>query len=140
MNPKSKENWLSSWIDELFQWLLAIFIALLVGCMVIALTSCAGTSHPHAVQSSVASFDGNEQNSGFLGFDKDGFGRLTHHARDRYNALIAVYGSKFSPPLTFDAGISPYFFDPPASDGYRIDRGHLAQFMTMQRWKKQGVK
>lgn len=133
MNPKSEENWLS----KSFDWLYAIWISLALACMVGGcFTGCAGTSHPHAVQSSVASFDENAQNSGFLGFDKDGSGIITAHAHARYVALIADYGYKFKPPL--NVGLDGTTLT--ATNTFTIDRGHLAQFMTMQRWKKQGVK
>jgi hypothetical protein len=64
---------------------------------------------PTTPRSHVASFDGAQQNSGFIGYTTNGFGVLTPHARDRYNSLIALgYGTNFVPRLTNDFGVAPF--------------------------------
>lgn len=111
------------------------------------LTGCAGTVTPKTVQSSQASWDAGQQTSGILNGEtvngKKGF-HVTVHFRDRYNALIDTYGSKFQPPLTHDAGITHDEVGPNNVDGkdwpsdYHIDAEHMADFLKMNRWKKQG--
>lgn len=98
---------------------------------------CAKTIIPKPVVEQQASWDGNEQNSGFLGFTADGHGILTGHARDRYNALIDLYGKDFHPPLEHDAGIGTA---PPASGipAFSIDGQHLEYFLQMQRRYRSG--
>lgn len=131
MKPRSGKNWRSEALKLIAAGLVAA--ALMFGIMM--LTSCAGTTRPTRVQSAVASFDGNEQNSGFIAFAPDGSGIITPHAHARYQALVADYGARFKPPLLSDEGTALT-----TTNTWTIDRGHLAQFMTMQRWKKQGVK
>lgn len=102
---------------------------------------CANTVTPKIVQSSQASWDSGEQTSGIIRVETIGttkFFHVTPHFRDRYNALVDIYGFRFQPPLTHDKGISPYFFDPPPGQDYTIDAEHMADFLRMNRWKKQG--
>jgi hypothetical protein len=95
-------------------------------------TGC-GTVTPGAISSEHASFDGNDQNSGVIGRDPLGRGYIiTHRARDRYNALVKVFGRDFSPALRADAGVIS------AGDAYVIDREHLIKFIEMSRWAKAG--
>lgn len=97
----------------------------------LALTSgCTSTVTPRTVVSSQASWDGTNQNSGFIGFE-NGCGVITPHARDRYNALIEVYGKKFLPPLTYDYGVWPY-----SNGNYLITPQALTDFAQMNRWRK----
>lgn len=122
-------------IEKLIVTFCAAVIAVCAAIMLVLLVGC--TITPAKTKATQASYDGTNQNSGFLGFT-NGYGVITPHARDRYNALIAVYGSRFTPALTHDAGLSPYFFDPPKGDNYRIDQQHLVYFMDMQRWRREG--
>jgi hypothetical protein len=94
-------------------------------------TSCSTTVTPKHVHASQASFDGNVQNSGFLCFNPDGSGTITPHARDRYNALVEIYGKRLLPPVQVDEGITP------AGTNYVIDAQHLNYFKRMNRWKKE---
>lgn len=81
---------------------------------------------PEPIVAAQPSFDGNEANSGFLGFLSDGSGRITAHARNRYNELVEVYGRDYLPPLTPDAGITPL------PDGtFAIDAQRLVAFGEM---------
>ena len=102
--------------------------------LAILILSCAacGTVTPKAVESSVASFDGNEQNSGFLGFFPEG-ARITAHARDRFNLLVSIYGRDAN--LSKDQGLSRN------SDGtYTITREVLVKFLQMNDWHRAGLK
>lgn len=80
---------------DLFVLLLIVWV-LLAGC----------TVAPVLVKSSTPSWDGASQNSGVIAIVPDGF-NVTAHWRDRYNALAAIYGKSFVPPIVQDAGITP---------------------------------
>lgn len=104
---------------------LQIAIALvLVGC----------TVTPKAIRIGAPSWDGSQQNSGLLGQLDDRSGVITAHGRDRYNALVDVYGSKFVPTVTRDAGVTAF-----TNGTWRIDPEHLVKFATMNRWRKQSA-
>ena len=68
----------------------------LVGLLVLALcvlaillaVSCTTTVAPQPAKASVASWDGTNQNSGFIGYLPDGRGLITESACRRYNGLI----------------------------------------------------
>jgi hypothetical protein len=123
---KSDENWRSNCRagDLLLLGIWALLLAL-------ALTGCAGTIRPAVVTRNAASWDGTNQNSGFLMFTNGG-ALITSHARDRYNGLIGTYGARFVPPLAPDAGVQA------AGIWYQIDAEHLADFCTMERWRREG--
>lgn len=94
---------------------------------------CARTVTPVIPHDTQASWDGNQQNSGFIGWAQDGSGIITPHARDRYNALVSVYGTNFAPVLKLDAGLIAT-----TTNTFLIDAQHLVYFDTMNRWKKEG--
>lgn len=112
-------------------WLLVLLGVgiLCFACLFIA-PGC--TVRPKVVRNSQASFDGNEQNSGLIGYDSQGNGIITHHARDRYNALIDEYGPLFKPPVNRDGGLVAT-----STNTYLLDGEHLFIFATMNRWKHQ---
>ena len=102
--------------------------------LVLALAGgCSSTVSPNAPAARQASWDRNSQNSGFIGFDAAGNGILTPHARDRYNALVSVYGSRLSPPAQMDVGITGT-----DTNTFLIDAQHLADFAKFQRWSREG--
>ena len=104
-----------SWQSEALLVLLAL--ALLMGCTT--------TLTPVQPAAKVASWDGTNQNSGFVRWTNGG-GILTPHACDRYNGLIALYGGRFVPPLKPDAGLTQ------CQDGlWFIDAQHLADFALL---------
>lgn len=109
---------------------------LLALILCLALAGCTSTVTPDRVTSSVASFDGNEQNSGIISGNANGY-VVTAHFRDRYNALVATYGRDFSPPIEPDAGIVEI---ESRKSLYLIDRQHLAQFLEMNAWHRAGLK
>ena len=125
---------------------MVVVIALLFA-LLIFLSGC-GTVIPKTVQANVASYDGGAQNSGLLSMTTNSTGEvtgaiITMHARDRYNALVAIYSTNFFPALTFDAGITPVLPRPETPDArpdaYHIDAEHLVDFMRMNRWHHQTV-
>ncbi len=122
MHPNDRQVAWEKWVKRGF---LAVVIALVV-FIGWAASGCASTVTPDRVDARQASWDGNQQNSGWLGFLPDGSGHITANARASYNQLIAIYGRDFLPELRKDDGVKPF------SDGtYSIDREHLADFMTM---------
>lgn len=112
----------------------AIFAALIIIISIFGLISsgcgCTTTVIPKTVESSIPSWDGTNQNSGFIGFEGNS-GKITLLARDRYNALIAIYGKRFVPPLTPDYGTQSHI------DGnFIITAEALSKFIQMNRWHK----
>ena len=95
-------------------------------------SGCTSTIVPHAVESRVASYDGNTQNSGFLGFEVGGGARITANARGRFNELIETYGR--DERLEKDQGLSRN------SDGtWSITKDSLVKFLEMSDWKRAGL-
>ena len=113
-------------------------IYLLAVSLGLALWAGCGTVTPAQVHAGAASFDGTNQNSGVLEFTADGSALITAHARDRYNALAAVYSKKFLPPLSPDEGLRPQPLIIPGPPTWAIDPQHLNYFKTMNRWKREG--
>lgn len=105
------------------------FLAIL--CL--TMTAC-GTLAPAVVPSHVASFDGNEQNSGIVSGNASGY-IVTGNFRDRYNSLVVIYGKDFLTPLRADYGLSFV-----AEGRWLIDREHLAKFLEMTAWHRAGLK
>lgn len=114
--------------------LLSIFSA---GCTIIP--------KPHYIIDTTPSFDSStpetyvlKQNSGFIGFLKNGNGIITENARQRYNNLIKEYGDKLLDDVGYkiekDSGISRIEGD---NVLYEIDQQHLFYFIIMNQWNKQ---
>lgn len=114
---------------------------------IIALPGCSTTA-PKPVQPKQASFDavadaqGNNQNSGVLGFTNHQ-AIITATARDRYNALCERWGKKFVPPVVPpEAGLTPIV---KAESGnlkaetnlWLMDKDHLDKWATMTLWQAQ---
>lgn len=55
------------------------------------LTGCFATVAPHAVTTTQASFDGNQQNSGIVAVEADGF-KVTKHFLDRHGFDVKQRG------------------------------------------------
>jgi hypothetical protein len=109
-------------------------VALTILCAGLALSGCASTVSPDRISADAASYDGNAQNSGIISANALGY-VVTAHFRDRHNALVALFGRDFSPPLTPDAGLTEI-----TSDRWLIDRQHLSQFLEMNAWNRAGLK
>ena len=109
-------------------------VALTILCVSLALSGCAGTVTPDRISAAAASYDGNEQNSGIISVNQLGY-VVTGHFRDRHNALVALFGRDFLPPLTPDAGLTEI-----TSDRWLIDRQHLSQFLEMNAWNRAGLR
>lgn len=107
-------------------------ILILLFCF--TLIGCVCTIVPDNVESSGPSFDpSGKRNSGFVGWvtnDSVVYGIITPYARERYNSLIDIYGSRFVPVLERDAGLINN------KTNYWITLNSLSHFMTMNNWKK----
>jgi len=118
---------------EMFERILKAFWIVLAVLAVLLLIGCTSTVRLHSAVASVASFDGDVQNSGLIGFTAEGDGILTRHAVDRYNGLCVVYGNDFNPAVNPGDGVKPK-----GDNAFTIDRQHLVYFATMNRWFKSG--
>lgn len=113
--------------------LAVVVVVILAGLLAVASVGCS-TVVPRAVNEPVQpSFDGNEQNSGIVASTESGF-IVTAYFRDRYNALVAVYGKDFTVPLKRDAGLAKL-----SPTEWLIDRQHLVQFLDMAAWQRSGL-
>lgn len=110
-----------------------VTIALIAAIIVLGFVTACTTVVPKPVDTDVASFDGNDQNSGIIRATSAGY-VVTPHFRDRYNALVAVYGKDFTVPLKRDAGLAKL-----SPTEWLIDRQHLVQFLDMAAWQRSGL-
>ena len=116
--------------------MLILALALFTGCV-------SQTVRPVDIKPKAASFDGNKQDSGLIAVTPTG-ALVTAHARDRYNALIAVYGQdkEFLPPLVPDQGVSSAPQDTVAATGrgplFVLDHAAVVNFAKMNRWHRMG--
>lgn len=101
------------------------------------------TVHQAQVESAAPSFDGNVQNSGIVSQRPDGAYVVTAHFRDRYNALVAIYGDAkladgapaFTPPIRANDGLTAL------PDGtWAMDKQAMVDMVTLSRLKRQGFK
>jgi len=113
--------------SDFLPWILSAAVIAGILCL---LSGCS-TVTPTVVKSSTASWDGAEQNSGLIAWTADGGAIITAHARDRYNALILVYGKQFAPPLATNYGIANT-----SSNAFLITPEALSDFARMNRWRK----
>ena len=139
-SEKTSPNDAGAWPSGLRPRQIIAWVAAVVVCALVL--GCTSTVRPKVVEDNQVSFDGTNRNSGVLATVTNAQGSvtgaiITTHARDRYNALIDSYGGYYRPPLQKDAGVCPI----PTGAGvssYLIDAQHLVEFMTMNRWSKQG--
>ena len=102
-------------IKRAYHWLLAdpvlhwkmFWIVVIISWGLLFCYGCTIAPRP-TIEGSV-SYVGNVQNSGMLGRDpKTGSEIVDPAVKDRYDALAAIYGSKFAPPIKPDAGFTAY--------------------------------
>ncbi len=129
--PKVKR---SPWLRFVLYWLSVAAMMALLGLILYLITGCS-TVTPKPVAATQASYDGNEANSGILGFMADASVHITENARARYNDLIDVYGRDFDPPLRHDSGVTQL-----PDHTYTIDRQHAVDFEVMAAKKRSGIK
>lgn len=109
---------------------LVVLIALTCLLLLALMFAGCGTVAPKPVTAE-ASWDGTNRNSGFIGWTTNGYGILTPHAHERYNALIEFYGDKFKPKLEKNYGTLEYM------DGnYLFTPEAISDFAAMNRWRR----
>lgn len=120
------------------RWWVLLGTILAIGFL-LALAGCTVT--PVSVHSSQPSFDGNQQNSGLIGFNVDGSAIITVHAHDRYTNLLATFGTRLELPPKFpDEGMQPSYYKVDGTNEapvWIMDAQHLNYFKRMNRWRKQ---
>ncbi len=116
--------------DRTMRWVIVASIAL--AAVAFFFMGCSSTVTPAPVESRQASFDQGEQNSGVLALVPGG-ALITPRARDRYNALVAIYGREFLPPLVADEGVTRE-----ADGNFRITNEALQKFILMNAWRRMG--
>lgn len=119
-------------------WLAMALAAALAAILAVGLCGCASTILPPVASASATSWDGTNQNSGFLGYTTNAAGQvtggiITAHARDRYNALMRDYGRAAWNIQRDDDGLVAL-----TGDTWFIDAQHLAYFAEGNRWRKNG--
>lgn len=100
----------------------------------IGLCACTSTVAPGTAKSSQASFDQGQQNSGVIAELPDRSLVVTTHLRDRYNALVIIYGAAFQPALVADQGLQST-----ATNTFVMSSEAFEHFASMNRWRKQGA-
>lgn len=82
--------------------------------------------------------ESNNQNSGFIGFTKNGNGIITQNAVSRYNNLIEKFNKNVLEETGYkiekNSGISPLTGN---NMLFEIDSQHLFYFIMMNQWNKQ---
>lgn len=113
-------------------------LVLLSVFLLVSLTACrtiSGVYIPETVSSSTASFDQGQQTSGILEELPDGSGYVvTPHFVERYDALVALYGKRFTPELKKGEGLR-------VLEGGKIgiDNERMVKFLVMNKWRKSGI-
>lgn len=137
--PATKERWkifernLETNVRTLH---LILALVMLVGCV-------SQTIRPGDVRPAQASFDGTHQDSGVISVTQAG-ALVTSRVRDRYNGLIAHYGTDkaFVPPLVPDRGVQPASSELVARHGrgslFILDHEAVVNFALMNRWRRMG--
>lgn len=106
--------------------------AILVCAIALVMSPGCNTVTPSPVIASEASFDSGGANSGILELTRT-HARITPRFRDRYNAMIKIYGEEFVPELKKDYGL---FLEPDGT--YRMTLDALDCFLIMNTWRKMG--
>lgn len=96
-------------------------------CLILC-AGCTTTVVPKHVEA-MATYDGGQKDSGFVGYSPDGRGIITSATRDKYNALVERYGQQFLVPLKKDDGLTPM-----PNGQWLIDKERLEKFMEMADW------
>jgi hypothetical protein len=124
-------------VNKFFYIVLLVIGASLCGCTVIPKPIYIVNTQP-SFDSSTPTTEQTNQNSGFIGFLKNGNGIITQNALDRYNNLIDKFSqmvlNETGYKIKKDSGISPIQGN---NKLYEIDKQHLFYFIIMNQWNKQ---
>ena len=106
----------------------------LISLLAVALlAACTGPVVPRPTHDATPSFDGNAQNSGFLGFLPTGGAVITPRAKAKYDGLVGLYGEREIPPVKLGDGIQAW-----TNGTWYIDDQHLVSFQKFNAWHKEG--
>lgn len=99
----------------------------LTGCSVISTK----TVVPPAVEAAQPSWDRNQQNSGIISIDEEGY-HVTARYLERYDSMLKLYGTRLEPPVaTGDRrGITA------EGEGYIFTAEARARFTLMNQWRR----
>ena len=122
--------WFPRWRVGLLEAAMGVWICL-IG--MICLLGCTTVTVPLVVPTA-PSMDGNARNSGFWGYDAQGYGIISTNAAARYNGLMASYGGRWAPAVRPGDGLSAG----PSNGVVRIDKEHLDAFKQANFWRNNG--
>lgn len=128
--------------DARNMWLV-IVVTVVLGAVALCFIGCSSTVVPAPIEAAQASYDEGEANSGILAL-VDGGALITARARERYNALVLLYGGEFLPALTLDHGIRPATaaeastVNRPPSTVSVISNEALQKFALLNAWRRMG--
>lgn len=112
-----------------------LVFAVIANILLIQNTGCiTSTPLPETVVPEQISFDGDEQNAGIIGFTEDEGFEVTPHFRNRFNALVRVYGDRFHPRLRRDQGLTKL-----ENGNWRINRQSMVYFLDMNQWRRDAL-
>lgn len=105
-----------------------LILSLLLGFTLLFQTACVSslTIRPTPVVATQASLDGNVANSGAVAETPD-YAVVTPHWVERYNALVKIYGKRWTPPLRPIA---------PAVGEQHVTLQQSADFSALNRYRK----
>lgn len=104
--------------------ILVVLLHLLSGC----------TIYPRQVVYGTVSYVNNVRDSGMKGRDGvTGLEIVDGQIKDRYDAMLAIYGSKYAPVPKADVGFTAF-----TNGTYLLDNQHLHIYLQMCVWKRSG--
>lgn len=103
--------------------------------LLVSLLAVGCTVTPRTVKDAGASFNGNERNSGLIGFLPDGSALITPTAKARYDFLAIKYGKRFYPPLAEGFGTKKT-----STNTYIITAEALVDFGVMSNLQRLEIK
>ncbi len=114
-------------------------ILTLFAAVTLLISGCqhSATVTPRVVEGSGASWDAGERNSGIIGFVKCESGRcvaVTSSFRARYNQLILRYGSRFTPPIRKDYGVTDT-----GTNVFLLTKEAMQKSGQMHTWRNSGL-
>ena len=130
MRPNNNRQLVQKGIELALTATVVLFVALLIAVWT---AGCTSAVTPKPVPSEAASFDGNEQNSGVLSQDANGY-LVTQHFRDRWTSLVRTYGRDFHPALDPDSG-----WEKAGPGAWRCDKQRMVFFLEMNAWLRAGL-
>jgi uncharacterized protein YceK len=115
----------------------SLLLAIAIWACIALFSGCTSTVTPDIVVPQQASYSGNERNSGLISHTDNGW-VVDGNFRNRYNALIEIYGREYA--VQRDAGIAKILeAATPAAERWLIDRQHFDLMLAMNEKKHSGI-